>query len=80
LGKIFLSLYKNKSRNITKKGVQMSNLLLKTQQELHKNNTKWNNVIEKIKKINFKKYDSNQTVGFIIDDIVKGEFIDEDKK
>tara|TARA_R100000278_G_scaffold20160_3_gene19370 strand:- start:1281 stop:1457 length:177 start_codon:yes stop_codon:yes gene_type:complete len=58
----------------------MSNLLLKTQQELHKNNTKWNNVIEKIKKINFKKYDSNQTVGFIIDDIVKGEFIDEDKK
>ena len=57
----------------------MITLLLKTQQELHKNNTKWNNVIEKIKKINFKKYDSNQTVGFIIDDIVKGEFINETK-
>jgi len=57
----------------------MMTLLLKTQQELHKNNTKWNNVIEKIKKINFKKYDSNQTVGFIIDDIVKGEFINETK-
>ena len=53
-------------------------LLLKTQQELHRNTTKWNKVIEKIKKINFKKYDSNQTVGFIIDDIVKGEFINED--
>ena len=57
----------------------MSNLLLKTQQELHENTTKWNNVIEKIKKINFKKYDSNQTVGFIIDDIVKGEFIADEK-
>ena len=57
----------------------MITLLLKTQQELHKNNTKWNNVIEKIKKINFKKYDSNQTVGFIIDDIVKGEFIADEK-
>lgn len=58
----------------------MMTLLLKTQQELHRNTTKWNKVIEKIKKINFKKYDSNQTVGFIIDDIVKGEFINEDKK
>ena len=58
---------------------KMSNLLLKTQQELHENTTKWNNVIEKIKKINFKKYDSNQTVGFIIDDIVKGEFIADEK-
>lgn len=57
----------------------MITLLLKTQQELHKNNTKWNNVIEKIKKINFKKYDSNQTVGFIIDDIVKGEFIADER-
>ena len=54
-------------------------LLLKTQQELHENTTKWNEVIEKIKKINFKKYKSNQTIGFIIDDIVKGEFIDETK-
>ena len=54
-------------------------LLLKTQQELHKNTTKWNEVIDKIKKINFKKYESNQTIGFIIDDIVKGEFIDETK-
>ena len=58
---------------------KMSDLLLKTQQELHENTTKWNNVIEKIKKINFKKYDSNQTVGFIIDDIVKGEFIADEK-
>ena len=57
----------------------MITLLLKTQQEMHKNNTKWNNVIEKIKKINFKKYDSNQTVGFIIDDIVKGEFIADER-
>ncbi len=54
-------------------------LLLKTQQELHENTTKWNEVIEKIKKINFKKYKNNQTIGFIIDDIVKGEFIDETK-
>ncbi len=65
--------------NETNKGVQMITLLLKTQQELHKNNTKWNNVIEKIKKINFKKYDNNQTVGFIIDDIVKGEFVADEK-
>ena len=54
-------------------------LLLKTQQELHDNTTKWNEVIEKIKKINFKKYKTNQTTGFIIDDIVKGEFINEGK-
>jgi hypothetical protein len=54
-------------------------LLLKTQQELHKNTTKWNEVIDKIKKINFKKYESNKTIGFIIDDIVKGEFINERK-
>ncbi len=58
----------------------MSNLLLKTQQELHKNNAKWNQVIEKIKQINFTKYKTNQTVGFIIDDIVKGEFINEVKE
>ena len=57
----------------------MSNLLLKTQQELHENTTKWNEVIEKIKKINFKKYKTNQTIAFIIDDIVKGEFINESK-
>ena len=54
-------------------------LLLKTQQELHENTTKWNEVIEKIKKINFKKYESNQTIGYIIDDIVKGEFINDSK-
>ena len=57
----------------------MSDLLLKTQQELHENTTKWNNVIEKIKKITFKKYETNQTIGFIIDDIVKGEFIADEK-
>jgi len=57
----------------------MMTLLLKTQQELHRNTTKWNRVVEKIKKINFKKYESNQTIGFIIDDIVKGEFINETK-
>lgn len=58
----------------------MSNLLLKTQQELHENTTKWNKVVEKIKQINFKKYKTNQTIGFIIDDIVKGEFINEVKQ
>tara|TARA_Y100001951_G_scaffold81515_1_gene69700 strand:+ start:205 stop:429 length:225 start_codon:yes stop_codon:yes gene_type:complete len=47
---------------------------------LHKNNAKWNQVIEKIKQINFTKYKTNQTVGFIIDDIVKGEFINEVKE
>jgi len=57
----------------------MSDLLLKTQQELHENTTKWNNVIEKIKKINFKKYQTNQTIGFIIDDIVIGEFVADEK-
>ncbi len=54
-------------------------LLLKTQQELHENTTKWNNVIEKIKKINFKKYQTNQTISFIIDDIVVGEFVADEK-
>ena len=58
---------------------KMSDLLLKTQQELHENTTKWNNVIEKIKKINFKKYQTNQTIGFIIDDIVVGEFVADEK-
>jgi hypothetical protein len=53
--------------------------LLKQQQAFHANNTKWNQVLDKIKKINFKKYETNATIGFIIDDIVKGEFIDEDK-
>ena len=57
----------------------MSDLLLKTQQELHENTAKWNRVVEKIKKINFKKYKTNQTIGFIIDDIVKGEFIADEK-
>jgi hypothetical protein len=54
-------------------------LLLKTQKELHDNTAKWNGVIKKIKKINFKKYKTNQTIGFIIDDIVKGEFIADEK-
>ena len=57
----------------------MITLLLKTQQELHENTTKWNRVVEKIKKINFKKYENNQTIGFIIDDIVKGEFVADEK-
>lgn len=57
----------------------MSNLLLKTQQELHENTTKWNRVVEKIKLINFKKYENNQTIGFIIDDIVLGEFVADEK-
>ena len=35
---------------------KMSDLLLKTQQELHENTAKWNRVVEKIKLINFKKY------------------------
>lgn len=59
---------------------KMSDLLLKTQQELHENTTKWNKVVERIKEINFKKYKTNQTIGFIIDDIVKGEFINEVKQ
>ena len=57
----------------------MSDLLLKTQQELHENTAKWNRVIEKIKLINFKKYENNQTIGFIIDDIVVGEFVSDEK-
>ena len=48
--------------------------LLKQQQAFHANNTKWNQVLDKIK-----KYETNATIGFIIDDIVKGEFVDEDK-
>ena len=55
----------------------MKDLLLKTQQELHENNSHWNAIIERIKQINFKKYQNNQTIGFIIDDIVKGEFMKE---
>jgi hypothetical protein len=57
----------------------MRDLLLKTQQELHKNNSHWNKIIERIKQINFKKYENNQTIGFIIDDIVKGEFVADEK-
>ena len=57
----------------------MSDLLLKTQQELHENTAKWNRVIEKIKLINFKKYENNQTIGFILDDIVVGEFVADEK-
>ena len=58
---------------------KMSDLLLKTQQELHENTAKWNRVVEKIKLINFKKYENNQTIGFIIDDIVVGEFVANEK-
>ena len=58
---------------------KMSDLLLKTQQELHENTAKWNRVVEKIKLINFKKYENNQTIGFIIDDIVKEEFLADEK-
>ena len=57
----------------------MSDLLLKTQQELHENTAKWNRVVEKIKLINFKKYENNLTIGFIIDDIVVGEFVADEK-
>ena len=57
----------------------MSDLLLKPQQELHENTAKWNRVVEKIKQINFKKYENNQTIGFIIDDIVVGEFVADEK-
>ncbi len=55
----------------------MSDLLLKTQQELHKNTTKWNRIIEDIKQINFVKYKTNKTITFIIDDIIKEEFANE---
>jgi len=57
----------------------MITTLLKAQQELHKNNSHWNAIIKRIKQINFKKYENNQTIGFIIDDIVKGEFIADEK-
>ena len=56
----------------------MKDLLLKTQQELHENNSHWNAIIKRIKQINFKKYDSNQPICFIIDYIVKGEFMKEE--
>ena len=36
-------------------------------------------MVEKIKQINFKKYENNQTFGFIIDDIVVGEFVADEK-
>ena len=55
----------------------MSDLLLKTQQELHKNTTKWNRIIEDIKQINFIKYKTNKTIIFIIEDIIKEEFTNE---
>jgi len=54
-------------------------LILKMQQELHENNTRWNVIIDKIKKINFKKYENNQTIGLIIDDIVSTELNKEKK-
>jgi|TARA_R100001460_G_scaffold78465_2_gene119445 hypothetical protein len=54
-------------------------LILKMQQELHENNTKWNTIIDKIKKINFKKYENNHTIGLIIDDIVSEELNKEKK-
>tara|TARA_Y100000401_G_scaffold109575_1_gene105952 strand:- start:618 stop:788 length:171 start_codon:yes stop_codon:yes gene_type:complete len=54
-------------------------LILKMQQELHENNTKWNTIIDKIKKVNFKKYEDNVTIGFIIDDIVSIELNKEKK-
>jgi len=46
---------------------------------LHENTAKWNKVVEKIKEINFKKYKTNLTIGFIIDDIVKEEFLADEK-
>tara|TARA_B100001939_G_scaffold347400_1_gene368907 strand:+ start:312 stop:485 length:174 start_codon:yes stop_codon:yes gene_type:complete len=49
--------------------------LLKHQQEMHENNAKWNKAIEKIKKINFVKYKTNNTVRLIIDDCIKEAFI-----
>jgi hypothetical protein len=49
--------------------------LLKHQQEMHENNAKWNKAIEKIKKINFVGYKTNNTVRLIIDDCIKEAFI-----
>ena len=57
---------------------EFGDLLLKTQQELHNNNTKWNRIIEDIKQINFIKYKTNKTIIFIIEDIIKEEFTNED--
>jgi hypothetical protein len=48
----------------------MITLLLKTQQELHKNNTKWNKVIDRIKK----ELDIGSSEKDLIDDIVREVF------
>ena len=48
---------------------------LKHIQEMHENNAKWNRAIEKIKKINFVKYETNNTIRIIIDDCIKEAFI-----
>ena len=48
----------------------MMTLLLKTQQELHKNNTKWNKVIGLIKEISIKRY-SQDEFREVVDEIVK---------
>jgi len=51
----------------------MSMLLLKTQQELHKNTGKWNKVIDLIKQINI-KFISQKEHSELIDKMVKEVF------
>lgn len=51
----------------------MNKLLLKTQQELHYNTSKWNKVIDLIKEINI-KFISRKEHSQLIDKIVKDVF------
>ena len=57
----------------------MSNLLLKTQQELHKNTAKWNQVIHLVKEISISHYEQDE-FREIVDEIVKAVFIKDQKK
>tara|TARA_R100001510_G_scaffold57437_1_gene65484 strand:- start:80 stop:337 length:258 start_codon:yes stop_codon:yes gene_type:complete len=57
----------------------MSNLLLKTQQELHKNTTKWNQVIHLVKEISIKHYEQDE-FRVIVDEIVKAVFSNDEEK
>ena len=47
---------------------------------MHENNAKWNRAIEKIKNINFVKYETNNTIRIIIDDCIKEAFISKENR
>lgn len=55
------------------------NDLLKHQQALHDNNTKWNKAIYLIKEISIKRY-SQKEFAEIVDEIVREVFLNERKK